>query len=91
LQVEGAQLRVEGALALALPRRHGLGDVAPAAQKHVEQHARLRALRRAERLLRFLLRDEEQEQPVVRLELVLEEALLLLLVAGDLRAQRFED
>jgi hypothetical protein len=90
LRVGEDQLSRERPLALLLLGGHRPGDVDAPAVEDVEQHARACPFCDEEGLDRAAFVDEQADEPVIGLQLGLEEALLLLFTAGHLAAERFD-
>ncbi len=81
---------VETSFLLLLRRGHGFGDVDAATVEHVEQHAGFGAFSVGERHARLVLSHEQLDHSLVGSESIFKEALLLLLTACDLSAQRLD-
>src|SRR5882724_3218199 len=82
---------IESSFPLLLGCGHGFVDVDAAAMQHVEQHAGFGAFSISERRAGLILSREQFDHTLVRNEFIFKEALLLLLTACDLSAQRLDD
>src|SRR5690349_23753838 len=91
LRVERNEPIIESAFLLLLVSGHGFVDIDAATVEHVEQYAGFGAFSVGERRAGLVLSHEQLDHGLVGIESVFKEALLVLLTASDLSAQRLDD